>query len=292
MCGIAGVYARERDAGTDLGRVRRMLSTLEHRGPDGEGILEEDGVVLGHRRLAIIDPSERGAQPMSDWTGRYVITYNGEVYNYVELRTELERLGARFTSSCDTEVLVNGFAVWGRDCLERLNGMFAFAIYDRVSGELFCARDRLGVKPFVYTDDGRRFAFASEPKALLEAGLAERRLDPDAVYSYIARGYADPERSLYADIRSLPPGHVLEVTRTGARRPPGGPPLTTPRLTARLRRGRRIASLGRGETEPAQRRGRGHVPLRRARLEHGAGVGRPPRARRRRGSHGRFRRRG
>ena len=84
---------------------------------------------------------------MSDWTGRYVITYNGEVYNYVELRTELERLGARFTSSCDTEVLANGFAVWGRDCLERLNGMFAFAIYDRVSGELFCARDRLGVKP-------------------------------------------------------------------------------------------------------------------------------------------------
>jgi asparagine synthase (glutamine-hydrolysing) len=215
MCGIAGVYARRRDAAAEPGCVPRMLSALEHRGPDGDGTFEEDAVTLGHRRLAIIDPSERGAQPMSDWTGRFVITYNGEVYNYVELRAELERLGARFTSSCDTEVLVNAFAVWGRSCLERLNGMFAFAIYDRVSKELFCARDRLGVKPFVYVDDGRRFAFASEPKALLAAGLAERRMDPDAVYSYIARGHADPDRSLYAGIRNLPPGHLLEVTRTG-----------------------------------------------------------------------------
>jgi asparagine synthase (glutamine-hydrolysing) len=217
MCGIAGIYARERDALTATEPVRRMLGALEHRGPDGQGILEERGAVLGHRRLAIIDPSDRGAQPMSDWTGRYVITYNGEVYNYVELRAELERLGARFTSSCDTEVLVNAFAVWGAGCLERLNGQFAFAIYDRVSEELFCARDRLGIKPFAYVDDGSRFAFASEPKALLEAGLAERRLDPDAVYSYIARGYADPRRSLYAGIRNLPPGHLLEATRTGAR---------------------------------------------------------------------------
>jgi asparagine synthase (glutamine-hydrolysing) len=215
MCGIAGIYSRERDAVSDSGCVQRMLDAIEHRGPDGEGIVEERGAVLGHRRLAIIDPSDRGAQPMSDWTGRFVITYNGEIYNYVELRTELERLGARFASSCDTEVLVNAFAVWGPGCLQRLNGQFAFAIYDRATEELFCARDRLGIKPFAYVDDGRRFAFASEPKALLGAGLAERRLDPDAVYSYIARGHADPRRSLYSGIRNLAPGHLLHVTRRG-----------------------------------------------------------------------------
>jgi asparagine synthase (glutamine-hydrolysing) len=207
MCGIAGIYDRQGD--NDAGAVSRMLDVQAHRGPDGCGTWVDPGIVLGHRRLAFLDLSHEGAQPMTYAEDRYVITYNGEVYNFVELRATLERLGHAFRSSSDTEVLLAAYAEWGVDCLSRLNGMFAFAIWDRRERTLFVARDRLGVKPLTYTWDGRRFGFASETKALHAAGLAPGGMDPDAVYEYLARGYTSGGRSFHADVHVLEPGHAM-----------------------------------------------------------------------------------
>jgi asparagine synthase (glutamine-hydrolysing) len=207
MCGIAGIY--DRDGDCDASAVSRMLDVQAHRGPDGCGTWADPGIVLGHRRLAFLDLSHDGAQPMSYGEDRYVITYNGEVYNYVELRATLEKLGHAFRSSSDTEVLLAAYAEWGADCLPHFNGMFAFAIWDRRERTLFVARDRLGVKPLTYTWDGRRFGFASEVKALHAAGLAPGGMEPDAVYEYLARGYTSEGRSFHADVHVLEPGHAL-----------------------------------------------------------------------------------
>ncbi len=186
-----------------------MLDVQAHRGPDGSGTWADPGIVLGHRRLAFLDLSHDGAQPMTYAEDRYVITYNGEVYNFVELRETLERLGHAFRSTSDTEVLLAAYAEWGVDCLQHLNGMFAFGIWDRRERTLFIARDRLGVKPLTYTWDGRRFGFASEAKALHAAGLAPGGMDPDAVYEYLARGYTSGGRSFHVDVHVLEPGHAL-----------------------------------------------------------------------------------
>ncbi|MCW2924098.1 MAG: hypothetical protein JWM98_1502 [Thermoleophilia bacterium] len=210
MCGIAGIY--DRDGSCDANAVSRMLDVQAHRGPDGCGTWADPGIVLGHRRLAFLDLSHEGAQPMTYAEERYVITYNGEVYNYVELRVTLERLGHAFRSSSDTEVLLAAYAEWGPDCLPHLNGMFAFAIWDRRERTLFVARDRLGVKPLAYTWDGRRFGFASEVKALHAAGLAPGGMDADAVYEYLARGYTSAGRSFHAGVHVLEPGHAMLLT--------------------------------------------------------------------------------
>src|SRR5438094_2732588 len=145
MCGIAGIVGE-----VQAGALGSMVRSLSHRGPDGEGVLcpGGEGFALGHRRLSIIDLSPAGAQPMSDPTGRYWITYNGEVYNFRELRSELESRGRVFRSATDTEVVLAAYEQWGPECLNQLNGMFAFAIWDRASRSLFAARDRLGIKPF------------------------------------------------------------------------------------------------------------------------------------------------
>ena len=209
MCGIAGIVDRREP--TDKTTLLRMLATLRHRGPDGSGTFHDRDVSLGHCRLAVLDPSPAGRQPMVDASGRFVCTYNGAIYNFVELRRVLEKDGYRFRSTGDTEVLLAAYATWGAGCLDRLNGMFAFAVYDRWSRELFCARDRLGVKPFVYVSDGRRFAFASEHKALTTAGLSTRRVSPAGIYEFVAQGYVSSGGSLFEDIRSLPPGHALHI---------------------------------------------------------------------------------
>jgi asparagine synthase (glutamine-hydrolysing) len=207
MCGIAGIY--DRGGEHDASAVSRMLDVQAHRGPDGCGTWADPGIVLGHRRLAFLDLSPEGAQPMQYGEDRYVITYNGEVYNYVELRATLERLGHAFRSSSDTEVLLAAYAEWGPACLHRLNGMFAFAIWDRRERTLFVARDRLGVKPLAYSWDGRRFGFASEVKALRAAGLVDGGMDPDAVYEYLARGYTSEGRSFHAGVSVLEPGCAI-----------------------------------------------------------------------------------
>ncbi|MBC7645099.1 MAG: asparagine synthase (glutamine-hydrolyzing), partial [Thermoleophilia bacterium] len=213
MCGIAGIVDFERRA--DPACVERMIGVLEHRGPDGQGVWADNGVALGHRRLSIIDLTEGGHQPMVLDNDRYVITFNGEIYNYVELREELRREGYEFHSSSDTEVLLVAYSHWGEDCLHKLNGMFAFAIWDNMRRVLFCARDRLGVKPFVYSYNGRRFGFASETKALLAAGMVKAELRPDAVYEYLARGYTSNGRSFYAGVEVLEPGCSMTLDSAG-----------------------------------------------------------------------------
>ena len=227
MCGIAGIYGGKVDKKAEQ-IVRRMLGVIEHRGPDGTRVELEATAVLGHHRLSIIDLSDAASQPMVDATGRYVLTYNGEIFNYVELRAELEQQGHSFSTSSDSEVLLKAFTAWGDDFLNRLNGMFAFAIYDRTTSELFCARDRLGVKPFVYAWDGTRFAFASEHKALIAGGVVSAAPNSEAVYEYIARGYTTGGRSFYEGIESLEPGHAIRVGPPGLKRWRWWRPITNP----------------------------------------------------------------
>lgn len=166
MCGIAGLILKPPDRPEEAD-IRRMTDLVAHRGPDGSGHCIWKNVALGHRRLAILDLSEAGHQPMSYADGRYVITYNGEIYNYIELREQLLRAGYMFQSQTDTEVILAAFDFWGEKCLERFNGMWAFALLDKQEHKLFCARDRFGIKPFYFIDTGQIFAFGSEIKQLL-----------------------------------------------------------------------------------------------------------------------------
>ena len=165
MCGIAGLVQTD-SAPVSPETLHAMTDAIAHRGPDGEGQWIEGNVGLGHRRLAIIDLSAAAAQPMHASNGRFVISYNGEIYNYRELRIELQELGYRFRSDSDTEVALNALDAWGHKALLRFNGMFAFALWDRSSRQLLLARDRYGIKPLYYSQQGHRFAFASEQKAI------------------------------------------------------------------------------------------------------------------------------
>src|SRR5438876_11475627 len=166
MCGITGIFNLD-DKPVSATILKRMTDSIAHRGPDGDGQYVEGAVGLGHRRLAIIDLSEAGHQPMMSACGRYVITYNGEIYNFQELRTELEAKGYRFHSRTDTEVVLNAFVEWGEKCLDRFNGMFAFAIWDKRERKLLLARDRYGIKPIYYARCGNSFLFGSEVKSML-----------------------------------------------------------------------------------------------------------------------------
>jgi asparagine synthase (glutamine-hydrolysing) len=188
-----------------------MISIQRHRGPDGEGFYESSGVALGHARLAIIDLHETGHQPMSDATGNYWITFNGEIYNYIELRSELQARGHVFRGQSDTEVLLTAFAEWGPACLDKLRGMFAFAIWNTAAETLFAARDRLGIKPFHYvTDAAGRLMFASEIKALLPF-MEQRRVRHDLATDFLAWNLLDhdPAATMFADVHRLPAAHFL-----------------------------------------------------------------------------------
>src|SRR6187397_3008823 len=167
MCGIAGVLDRS-GGPVPAELLKAMSDVIAHRGPDGEGQFADGPVGLANRRLAIIDPRPEGDQPMEDATGEFVTTYNGELYNYRELRSELESAGRRFRTQTDTEVVLNAYAEWGAKAVERFNGMFGLAIWDRRRQELFLARDRYGVKPLYYAELGGRLIFGSEVKSLLE----------------------------------------------------------------------------------------------------------------------------
>ncbi|MBI4968097.1 MAG: asparagine synthase (glutamine-hydrolyzing) [Rhodospirillales bacterium] len=208
MCGIAGIVTTAPgDPRLMEASVRRMTDALLHRGPDGEGVWLGDGVALGHRRLSIIDPAG-GAQPMIGESGA-VIVFNGEIYNYRELRADLEARGCRFKTESDTEVLLAGFEVFGEDILERLIGMFAFAIWQPDRKSLFLARDRLGKKPLVYFEGPGFFAFASEMKALLALDEVRPRvdIDPLALSDFLSLGYIMTPRSILKGIAKLPAGH-------------------------------------------------------------------------------------
>jgi asparagine synthase (glutamine-hydrolysing) len=253
MCGIAGLVARRQRA--DLGRLHQMGLLLRHRGPDDEGgvLIDPAGgqwmtlggpdtpaeayasgtrfapgrrsgdqktaqyaVGLVHRRLSIVDLSPTGHQPMSDADGRLWIVYNGEIYNHVELHAELERAGETFQGTSDTEVILAAYRRWGRECLSRFNGMFAFALWDGGKGELFCARDRFGVKPFYYETEGDGLAFASEPAALVRTRPRRARPRLAAIHDLVSLDWVDHEApTFFEGLSQLPPGHWMTYGENG-----------------------------------------------------------------------------
>jgi asparagine synthase (glutamine-hydrolysing) len=209
MCGIAGIYHLATPKPVDPVRIERMLDAMPHRGPDGRGVWTAHGVGLGHLRLSIIDVAG-SPQPMASADGRAMLVFNGEIYNYRELREELKGHGAQFHTDGDGEVILAAWQRWGPDCLTRLHGMFAFAIYDLEVRSLFLARDRFGVKPLFYAplSDGS-LAFASELKGLLAHPLLRREIDPLAIEDYLAWGYVPDHRSILQGVHKLPGGHFL-----------------------------------------------------------------------------------
>jgi asparagine synthase (glutamine-hydrolysing) len=211
MCGIAGIFHLSTPKPVDPARLEKMCMAMAHRGPDGQGVWTAPGVGLGHLRLSIIDVAG-SPQPMASSDGRAMLVFNGEIYNYRELREELRAAGAQFHTDGDSEVILAAWQRWGPDCLPRLNGMFAFTIYDLGKRTLFLARDRLGVKPLFYAplSDGS-LAFASELKGLLAHPLLRREIDPLAIEDYLAWGYVPDHRSILAGVHKLPAGHLLQL---------------------------------------------------------------------------------
>ncbi|HET7756422.1 MAG TPA: asparagine synthase (glutamine-hydrolyzing) [Steroidobacteraceae bacterium] len=209
MCGICGVAGGDPAAGREL--VARMCAAMVHRGPDDEGTAQVDGVTLGVRRLSIIDV-EGGHQPITNEDGTAWVVQNGEIYNHLELRDELAARGHVFATRSDTEVLVHAYEEWGQSMVTRLNGMFAFAVYDRRTRVLFLARDRMGIKPLYWAWDGPRLVFASELKALLREPNLRRGVNPQALDDYLAREYVPPPGTIVRKVFKLPPAGTLVCT--------------------------------------------------------------------------------
>src|SRR5579885_1637049 len=213
MCGIAGMLERGQRRGGDLAEVAAaMAGTLRHRGPDDAGVWTDPaaGVALAHRRLAVVDLSVEGHQPMVSASGRFVLDFNGEVYNHRQLRTELEAAGRRFRGHSDTEVLVEAIDAWGlRQALERTNAMFALAVWDAKARTLTLARDRIGEKPVYWAELGSTLVFGSELKALEAHPAFTGEVDRGALALYMRLGYLPSPHSIYAGVAKLPPGHLL-----------------------------------------------------------------------------------
>lgn len=235
MCGICGIYHFNKDNVINVNILGKMCDIMEHRGPDDYGyVVFNSGLKksfsfknivpghknlqdikpnagLGHRRLSIIDLTSSGHQPMANEDGTVWVVHNGELYNYIELRVELEALGHRFMSHSDTEVIIHGYEEWGEGCLSKFNGMFAFAVWDMNKSRLFAARDRLGVKPFYYYRDDKRFIFASEIKAIISDPSVERRPCYAAMYEYLRYMYTIRDHTFFEGIKKLMPGHYLSI---------------------------------------------------------------------------------
>lgn len=211
MCGIAGIYLQNSKHSTELkNRVTSMTSRLAHRGPDDYGIFTNGTVALGHRRLSIIDLST-GHQPMFNEDGTVCIVFNGEIYNFAEIKAELIGKGHRFSSNSDTETIIHAYEEWGKQCVNKLRGMFAFALWDAKARTLFLARDRVGKKPLFYAQYGDRFVFASEMKSLLVDPDLDRTIDEEALAAYFLFSYIPAPLTIYRNIRKLLPGHTLTV---------------------------------------------------------------------------------
>jgi asparagine synthase (glutamine-hydrolysing) len=213
MCGICGELRLD-GAAVEPGLIRRMLPALERRGPDDWGAWHDGGVAFGHRRLSVIDLSSRSHQPMVD--GELALVFNGAIYNYRELRTELQSRGHHFVSEGDTEVILKAYREWGDDCPRHLHGMFAFAIWDGHRRELFAVRDRFGIKPFYYSVDGTRFRFASNTQALLAGGGVDTAIDPVGLhFQYTLHAVIPAPHTILRGVRKLEPAHSLRVTADG-----------------------------------------------------------------------------
>ncbi len=215
MCGICGIVNLSEPEVLSEQLLRQMISAQRHRGPDDEGYLCEAGVGLGFCRLAIIDLTPTGHQPMTNEDETLWLVFNGEIYNFQEMVPELELAGHTFRSRSDSEVILHAYEEWGCECLQRFNGMFAFALWDSRKRSLFIARDRIGVKPLYYWSDGQHFAFASELKALLAYPKVPRQLNLQALQSYLAYEYIASPDSIFQHVRKLPAGHYLEISLAG-----------------------------------------------------------------------------
>jgi len=215
MCGIVGIFHR---SGSPIDRelLHRMTGIIRHRGPDGEGCFMGPGVGISMRRLSIID-LEGGSQPLSNESGSLQIVFNGEIYNYIELRQELLLHGHQFKTQSDTEVIVHAYEQWGLDCVNRLNGMFAFALWDSQKRELLLARDHLGIKPLYYVELGDRILFASEIKAILEDSQCPREVDLRALGQLFSLRYVPSANTLFRGIKKLPAGHRMILSASGPR---------------------------------------------------------------------------
>ena len=215
MCGISGI-ARFTHHEESVEKVRVMNRHLTHRGPDAEGLWSNDFCVLGHRRLSIIDTSAAGNQPLTSEDQDLVIVFNGEIYNYLDLRRELES-GYPFSTQTDTEVILAAYRHWGPECVQKLAGMFAFALWDGKQNQLLIARDRLGIKPLYYAETPRGFVFASELRAVLATDWIHRRLDREALADYLRYQTVHAPHTIIEGVHMLMPGHRLVVNRHGVR---------------------------------------------------------------------------
>jgi asparagine synthase (glutamine-hydrolysing) len=210
MCGFAGLVFFEGEKKVSKDVLKAMTDSIHHRGPDDEGFLISDNIGLGFRRLSIIDLNT-GHQPLADSTGSVWITFNGEIYNYRELRTELEKKNYRFLTKSDTEVIINAYLEYGFDCVSHLRGMFSFILWDKKNNLLFGARDRLGIKPFYYYHNNGRFIWGSEIKAIRASGETTLSLDPESLDQYFAYGYIMNDRSIFREIKKLPAANYIVI---------------------------------------------------------------------------------
>ena len=207
MCGINGIVNLGR-TGNFGNQIRMMNAALVHRGPDDDGVFEEEGIALGHRRLSIIDLSSDGHQPMN-YSNRFTIVYNGELYNFRELKKELSEI--TFKTNSDTEVILAAYAKWGENCLKHFNGMFAFAIYDQSNQELFIARDRLGIKPLYYSQINEQLIFSSEIRALLASGMIPKKMDLNSLEDYLLYQTVHAPATIVENVKMLMPGHFMKI---------------------------------------------------------------------------------
>jgi asparagine synthase (glutamine-hydrolysing) len=214
MCGICGIFESDQERGIAPETIKRMSTTLTHRGPDDDGYHFEPGLALGHRRLSIIDLSS-GAQPMTNENGTVWIVFNGEIYNFPELRTFLVSKGHQFRTHSDTETIIHLYEEFGVECFSRLRGMFAIALWDRRQRRLILARDRVGKKPLYYSWNGKRMVFGSELKAVLAAGDIDRTLDLTALADYFSQLCVPSPKSIYSGVRKVRPAHYIIVTEAG-----------------------------------------------------------------------------
>lgn len=218
MCGIAGQYNFKGGGAVSPDLIEAMCDRIAYRGPDDAGVYTDGPLGLGHRRLSILDLSELGHQPMASPDGALWITFNGEIYNFRELRADLMARGCTFVSNCDTEVILHLYREYGQGCLEYLRGMFAFAIWDKRKSTLFMARDRIGKKPFFYYYNGKRLVFASEIKAILADDRVEKEINFEAFYDYFKYQYIPDPKTIYKNIFKLEPGHFMVCTKEGIRK--------------------------------------------------------------------------
>lgn len=207
MCGIVGIINRKEEVTRDL--IQKACDLIAHRGPDDKDYFTEGKVGFGHRRLSIIDISEQGHQPMFSEDGNFVLIYNGEIYNHLELRHELSKSGYQFKGTCDTETLLYGYIHYGKSIVSRLNGIFSFAIYDKVKRQIFIVRDQFGIKPLYYYCSGETFAFSSEIKAFTVLNQFNKAIDYPSLVSYINFLWSPGKNIPFKSVKKLLPGHSL-----------------------------------------------------------------------------------